>query len=151
MEPILFAYLGLVLMVGVCGLGSVYGLTMCGKAVAGAMKKSPEKMGTYIALSAIPSSQGLYGFVGYMIMQPYLVDSISWLVSLGILSAGILMGVSGILSAVRQAEVCAEGIAATAGGHNVFASSMVMAVFPELYVILTLVVTILIAGTFPAV
>ncbi|MDR0394127.1 MAG: ATPase, partial [Tannerella sp.] len=31
---------------------------------------------------------------------------------------------------------------------NVFAATMVMAVFPELYAILSLVVSILIAGTF---
>jgi V/A-type H+-transporting ATPase subunit K len=151
MEAIFLAYVGLVLMVGVCGIGSIYGLTICGKAVAGAMKKSPDKMGTYIALSAIPSSQGLYGFVGYMIMQPYAVEGVSWLVTSGILCAGLLMGISGLISAIRQAEICAEGIAGTASGHNVFASSMVMAVFPELYVILTLVVTIVIRGTFPLV
>jgi ATP synthase subunit C. len=151
MTPILLAYIGVFMMVGVSGLGSVYGLTICGKTVNGAMKKAPEKMGTYIALSALPSSQGLYGFVAYMIMQPYLAENMQWLVSLGIFAAGLLLGVAGFFSAIRQAEVCAEGIAATAGGHNVFASTMVMAVFPELYAILALVVSILIAGTFPVV
>ena len=146
MGPILVAYVGVALMVGLSGLGSVYGLTICGKAVTGAMKKAPEKMGTYIALSALPSSQGLYGFVAYMVMQSYLVENITWLTTAGILGAGLLMGFAGFFSAIRQGEVCAEGITATAGGHNVFASTMVMAVFPELYAILALVVSILIAG-----
>ena len=146
MGPILVAYIGVALMVGLSGLGSVYGLTICGKAVTGAMKKAPEKMGSYIALSALPSSQGLYGFVAYMVMQSYLVEGITWLTTAGILGAGLLMGFAGFFSAIRQGEVCAEGITATAGGHNVFASTMVMAVFPELYAILALVVSILIAG-----
>ena len=146
MGPILVAYIGVALMVGLSGLGSVYGLTICGKAVTGAMKKAPEKMGSYIALSALPSSQGLYGFVAYMVIQPYLVANISWLTTAGILGAGLLMGFAGLFSAIRQGEVCAEGITATAAGHNVFASTMVMAVFPELYAILALVVSILIAG-----
>ena len=146
MEPIFLAYVGIAMMVGLSGLGSVYGLTICGKTVIGSMKKAPEKMGTYIALSALPSSQGLYGFVAYMVMQSYLVENITWLTTAGILGAGLLMGFAGLFSAIRQGEVCAEGIAATAAGHNVFASTMVMAVFPELYAILALVVSILIAG-----
>ena len=138
-------------MVGLSGIGSAYGLTICGNAVVGAMKKAPDKMGTYIALSALPSSQGLYGFVAYMMMQKYLVGSIPWVAASGILGAGLIMGFAGFFSAIRQGQVCANGIAATGAGHNVFAATMVMAVFPELYAILALVVSILISITFPAV
>jgi V/A-type H+-transporting ATPase subunit K len=136
-------------MVGLSGIGSAYGLTICGNAVIGAMKKAPEKMGSYIGLSALPSSQGLYGFVAYLItVQQYLVEEITWIVAAGIFGAGLLMGFAGLFSAIRQGQVCANGIAATAAGHNVFAATMVMAVFPELYAILALVVSILISGTF---
>ena len=77
MEPILLAYLGIALMTGLTFIGSSYGVTICGNAVVGAMKKNPDALGTYIALSALPSSQGLYGFVGYFMMQKFLVDSIT--------------------------------------------------------------------------
>jgi V/A-type H+-transporting ATPase subunit K len=147
MEPILLAYVGIACMVGMSGLGSAYGLTICGNTVIGAMKKAPEKMGTYIALSALPSSQGLYGFIGYMFVQSHLVANISWLTAAGLLGSGLLMGFANLFSGIRQGEVCANGVAATAAGHNVFAATMVMAVFPEFYAILSLVVTILIAGT----
>ncbi|MDL2305501.1 ATPase [Bacteroides sp. OttesenSCG-928-D19] len=148
MEPIVLAYVGVALMVGLSGIGSAYGLTICGNAVVGAMKKAPEKMGSYIGLSALPSSQGLYGFVAYMMVQQYLTDGITWYVAAGIFGAGLLMGCAGLFSAIRQGQVCANGVAATAAGHNVFAATMVMAVFPELYAILALVVSILISGTF---
>ena len=133
-------------MVGLSGIGSAFGLTICGNAVVGAMKKAPEKMGTYIALSALPSSQGLYGFVAYMMVQKFLVAAMPW-----VTAAGLIMGFAGFYSSIRQAHVCANGIAATGAGHNVFAATMVMAVFPELYAILALVVSILISFTFPAV
>jgi V/A-type H+-transporting ATPase subunit K len=135
-------------MAGMSGIGSAYGLTICGNAVVGAMKKAPEKMGAYIGLSALPSSQGLYGFVAYMMMQQYLVADITWTVAAGIFGSGLLMGFAGLFSAIRQGQVCANGVAATAAGHNVFAATMVMAVFPELYAILALVISILISGTF---
>lgn len=151
MEPIVLAYVGIALMVGLSGIGSAWGLTICGNAVVGAMKKAPERLGSYIGLSALPSSQGLYGFVAYMIMQPYLVADVSWFVAAGILGAGLLMGFAGLVSAYRQGEVCANGVSSVAAGHNAFASTMIMAVFPEMYAILALVVSILIAGTFPPV
>ena len=156
MEPILLAYVGIALMTGLTFIGSSYGVTICGNAVVGAMKKNPDALGTYIALSALPSSQGLYGFVGYFMMQKFLVDSIT--MSMGkdfategplMLGIGLGVGLVCLFSAIRQAEVCANGIAGVGAGHNVFGATMVMAVFPELYAILALLVVILIGGTLP--
>lgn len=150
MEPILLAYLGIALMTGLTFIGSSYGVTIAGNAVVGAMKKNPDALGTYIALSALPSSQGLYGFVGYFMMQKFLVDSITMLNATAIFGAGLVLGFAGLFSSIRQAEVCANGIAGVGAGHNdVFGATMVMAVFPELYAILALLVVILIGGTLP--
>ena len=41
MEPILLAYLGVALMVALSGIGSAYGVTICGNAAVGALKKNP--------------------------------------------------------------------------------------------------------------
>ena len=146
MDPILLAYIGVACMTGMSFVGSAYGVTICGNAVVGAMKKNPNALGSYIALSALPSSQGLYGFVGYFMIQGFLVDSISMLTASAILGAGLMMGFSGLLSSIRQGEVCANGISAIGGGHNAFVPTMVMAVFPELYAILALLVVILISN-----
>ena len=100
MEPILLAYLGIALMTGLTFIGSSYGVTICGNAVVGAMKKNPDALGTYIALSALPSSQGLYGFVGYFMMQKFLVDSITMLNATAIFGAGLVLGFAGL--SVRQ-------------------------------------------------
>lgn len=149
MDPILLAYIGVACMTGMSFVGSAYGVTICGNAVVGAMKKNPNALGTYIALSALPSSQGLYGFVGFFMVQGFLVDGISMLTASAILGAGLMMGFSGLLSSIRQGEVCANGISAIGGGHNVFVPTMVMAVFPELYAILALLVVILISNGLP--
>ena len=57
---LILAYVGVALMVGLSGTGSVYGLAICGNAVVGSLKKRPEALGTYILLSALPSTQGIY-------------------------------------------------------------------------------------------
>ena len=92
MEPILLAYVGIALMTGLTFIGSSYGVTIAGNAVVGAMKKNPDALGTYIALSALPSSQGLYGFVGYFMMQKFLVADISMLAAILALLVVILIG-----------------------------------------------------------
>lgn len=150
MEPIVLAYLGIALMVGLSGTGSAYGVTICGNAAVGALKKNPGASGQYIGLSALPSSQGLYGFVGYFLLSAYLVPGITWYAAAAVFGAGLGLGLVALFSAIRQAQVCANGIVAIGSGYNVFGTTMVLAVFPELYAILGLLVLILITGLIPA-
>ena len=142
MEPILLAYLGIALMVALSGIGSAYGVTICGNAAVGALKKNPTASGQYIGLSALPSSQGLYGFLTNVDM--------GWGPASAIFGAGLGLGLVAFFSAIRQAQVCANGIVAIGSGYNVFGTTMVLAVFPELYAILGLLVLILITGLIPA-
>ena len=145
-------YLGIALMVALTGIGSAIGVTICGNATVGAMKKNPDAMGSYIALSALPSSHGLYGFVGFFMalgLVQQLGAGLNIIAAWAIFGAGLTLGVVGLLSAIRQAQVCANGIKTIGGGDNVFGATMVMAVFPELYAILALLVAILIFGAAP--
>ncbi len=144
---LILAYVGIALMVGLTGIGSVYGLTICGNAVVGALKKRPDALGTYILLSALPSTQGIYGFVGYFLLQGFLTAQITALQAAAVFGAGAALGFVGLFSSLRQGQVCANGIAATGAGHNVTAGTMIMAAFPEFYAILALLLLILISGT----
>lgn len=147
MSPVLLAYIGIALAVGLSGIGSAYGVTICGNAAIGAFKKNPSASGSYIGLAALPSSQGLYGFVGFFILNPIVTPDISMFAACAVLGAGLALGAVALFSAIRQAKVCANGISAIGGGHNAFGTTMVLAVFPELYAILGLLVLILISGS----
>jgi V/A-type H+-transporting ATPase subunit K len=149
MTPILIAYIGIALMVGLSGIGSAYGVTIAGNAAVGALKKNSAAFGSYMTLCAIPASQGLYGFAGYFIVSVfggYLDENITLLQASGVLGAGLIMGTVGFFSSVRQAQLCANGIAAIGNGHNVFGNTMILAAFPELYAILGLAAVFLING-----
>lgn len=147
MEPIVLAYIGIGLMVGLSGIGSIYGVSISGNAAIGAMKKNPGAFGNYMVLSALPSTQGLYGFVGYFVMSAALTADMGWFAAAAVLGAGLTMGLAGLFSGIRQGQVCANGVAAIGGGHNVFGNTMILGVFPELYAILGLLVVILINGS----
>ena len=143
---IVLGYLGLALVVALSGIGSSYGVTICGNAAIGAYKKNPNASGSYMGLSALPSSQGLYGFVGFFMLKNLAVAGVDMVTACAVFGVGLACGLVCLFSAIRQAKVCANGISAIGAGHNAFGTTMVLAVFPELYAILGLLVLILTAG-----
>ena len=145
-SALILAYLGVVLMVGVAGIASAVGTAMCGQTAVGAMKKNNGAFGSYMILSALPGSQGLYGFVCFFMVQKLLVESISMYQAAAVFGAGLLVGIVNLAAAIYQAKVCANGIAAIGNGHDVMGKTLILAAFPELYAILTVAATFLISN-----
>ena len=141
---IFLVYLGIALCVALSGIGSAYGVTVCGNAAVGAFKKNPNASGSYMGLSALPSSQGLYGFVGFFMLQGHATATVDMVTACAVFGVGLACGLVCLFSAIRQAKVCANGISAIGAGHNAFGTTMVLAVFPELYAILALVATFMV-------
>jgi len=146
MEPILLAYTGIGLMLTLSGLGSIYGVTITANASVGALRKNPDKFGNYMILSALPSTQGLYGFLGYFLLSGLLVESISSFQAIAILSVSITLGILCLISAIRQAQVAANGIKGVSEGHDMFGRSMILIVFAELYPIIGVAAVFLIGS-----
>ncbi len=133
MELIL-GYLGLGLVLALAGIGSAIGTTIAGNAAEGALKKKPEGSGNYMVLSALPATQGIYGFVAFFMMRANVVEHPAVVFGVG-LSVGLVC----MLSAIRQGQVCANGIVGISQGHNVFTNTLIYAALPEFYAILGLV------------
>ena len=142
---IIMGYIGVALMVGLSGAASCIGTSIAGQASVGAMKKNGGAFGSYMILSAIPGSQGLYGFVGNFI-KGILTESMTMLQGAAIFGAGLLTGLVCLFSSYYQAKICANGIAAIGNGHDVMGKTLILAAFPELYAILTVAAIFLIAG-----
>jgi V/A-type H+-transporting ATPase subunit K len=144
-SALILAYLGVVLMVGVSGLASAVATARCGMASVGALKKNGGAFGSYMILSALPGSQGLYGFVGYFMVSGLISAEMSMLTAVGIFGAGLLMAIVCLSSALFQAKVCANGIVAIGNGNDVMGKTLILAAFPELYAILGVAATFLIS------
>jgi V/A-type H+-transporting ATPase subunit K len=144
---IILAYIGLALMVGLSGVGSAIGVVIGGNATIGALKKNDSAFGSYLLLSALPGTQGLYGFAGFFIINNSGVLSMDMTILQGvaILAAGFLQGLVCLISAITQGQVCANGIAGIGSGYDVFGKTMVLAVYPELYAIVSFATTFLIS------
>ena len=141
MEAIL-GYIGLGLMLGLAGVGSSFGTTIAGNAAEGALKKDPEKSSGYMILSALPATQGLYGFVAFLM---WLNKGAEWIVSNGAtcFGVGVSVGLVCLFSAIRQGQVCANGIVGLSQGHDVQTNTMIYAALPEFYAILAIVAALM--------
>ena len=120
MSSLVLAFVGVALMIGLAGIGSAYGVTIAGNAAVGALKKV-DKFGNFIVLTALPGTQGLYGFAGYFIfanMAGVLTPDITPLQAASVFGGGLALGIVGLFSAIRQGQVCANGIAGIAQGHD---------------------------------
>ena len=136
MEQIL-GYLGLGLVLALAGIGSSIGTTIAGNAAEGALKRKPEASGSYLLLSALPSTQGIYGFVAFFIMLgKFTAGTVSGWLCFGI---GVSVGLACMLSGIRQGQVCANGIVGVSQGHDVVTNTLIYAALPEFYAILGLV------------
>ena len=135
MINLILGYLGLGLMLALAGIGSCYGTTIAGNAAEGALKKNPAKSSSYMILSAMPATQGLYGFVAFLMWvgKDFAADGLM------LFAVGLSVGLVCLFSAIRQGQVCANGIAGIAAGHDVQTNTMIYAALPEFYAILALV------------
>lgn len=137
----ILGYFGLAFILGLGGIGSAIGTTIAGNAAEGALKKNIGESSKYMILSALPATQGLYGFVAFLIwlLRKNVAEDGIMLFAMG-LGVGILM----LFSAIRQGKVCANGIMGIAEGHNVQIPTFIYAALPEFYAILGLVASLMI-------
>ncbi len=137
---LILGYLGLGLMLGLSGIGSSIGTTIAGNAAEAALKKNPEKSSSYMILSALPATQGLYGFVAFImwLSKDFATDGPI------LFGVGLAVGLVCMISAIRQGQVCANGINGIAQGHDVQTNTMIYAALPEFYAILALVAALMI-------
>lgn len=131
----ILGYLGMGLMLALAGIGSSYGTTIAGNAAEGALKKNPDKASGYMILSALPATQGIYGFAGFFM---WLLKGNEWIVEHGpaCFGIGLSVGIVCMFSAIRQGQVCANGIIGLSQGHDVQTKTMIYGALPELYAIL---------------
>jgi V/A-type H+-transporting ATPase subunit K len=151
-DAIALALGGVAIAVVLSGIGSAIGINIAGSMSLGAMHEHPNLFPQFLLLSALPGTQGIYGFVvGFLIIlwTGLLMNDQTTLASLTIdqgwhyFFAGIPVGVAGLLSAIYQGKVCAAGVALTVKDKSHLAKGMTLAAFVEFYAILGLLASVL--------
>ncbi len=145
----LLGAIGLGLMFGLSGAGSAIGLVSGGSAAVGALRKRKEIFGLCLVLAGLPATQGLFGFVAYIIFSSHLGPDINMLTACVVFGAGLGMSLVNLVSAIKMGQITSAGITSMGMGHDVFVNTLVLAAFPEFYAILGLVGGILMNGLIP--
>ena len=138
----ILGYLGLGLVLALAGIGSSIGTSTAGNAAEGGLKKRPEASGNFMVLSALPATQGIYGFVAFFMLLGKMREAVAVkdpTQGLIIFGVGLCVGLVCMISAIRQGQVCANGIVGISQGHDVFTNTLIYAALPEFYAILGLV------------
>ena len=137
-----FSMIGPGLVLGLGCIGSSVGCAIAGMASHGVMTHVEEGHGKFIGLSALPSSQSIYGFVLMILMAGKLKDgALSALSALGI---GLSVGLALMICAIYQGKVAATAIQASAKQPAIFGKFAAAAGIVETFALFAFVFALLI-------
>lgn len=131
------------------GIGSSIGVGVAGQAGTGVISEKPELFGKILLLQALPGTQGIYGFLGALLIliQVGLIGGTGIEISLStgwqFFFAGIPVGVAGLFSGIYQGRVSAAGLNAVAKDATNTGKAVIMSAMVETYAVLGLLVSVL--------
>jgi V/A-type H+-transporting ATPase subunit K len=136
---------GIFAPVALGAIGSVVGCTRAGQAACGALLETEGGYGRFIGVSAMPSSQTIYGIVVMLTLnQPLTTENAP-----GICAIGILTGLALMASAFGQGSCCASAINASKSKTEVFGISIAPAAVVEGFAVFAFVFALVLAGSLP--
>ncbi len=143
---------GLVLALGWIGVfapmalgaaGSAIGCARAGQAACGAMLATESGYGKYLGVSAMPSSQTIYGIVVMLTLS----RSIAQETAPGIFAIGLLSGIAMMISAIYQGYCCASSISVSKDKPEIFGISIAPAAVVEGFAVFAFVFALVLAGS----
>jgi len=130
------------IVLGLGCLGSAIGCTIAGMASHGVMTHVDEGHGKFIALSAMPSSQSIYGFVLMILMANKIAEkTLDPFVAIGI---AIPVGLAIMTSAIYQGKCAATAIQASAKQPSLFGKTFAAVGIVESFALFAFVFALLI-------
>jgi V/A-type H+-transporting ATPase subunit K len=136
---------GLFAPIALGAVGSCIGCARAGQAAIGAMLDVETGYGRYIGVSAMPSSQVIYGIV----ITLTLGGAISPASAPGIFGIGLLVGLALMASAVYQGYTCASAINVSKSKTEVFGLSLAPAAVVEGFAVFAFVFALVMARGLP--
>ena len=126
-------------------IGSIIGCAKAGQAACGALLDSDTGYGRYIGVSAMPSSQTIYGIVVmFSLNRPVTPNNAP-----GLFAIGFLCGLALLYSAVKQGEACASAIQVSKTKPEIFGLSVAPAAIVEGFAVFAFIFALVISAGIP--
>jgi len=136
-------------MYGVMALGavgSIVGCAIAGQAAIGAMVDTESGHGRFIGVSAMPSSQVIYGIVVMFSLQREVTPN----TAPALFGIGVMAGLALMVSAIRQGQACASAIHAAKTKPEIFGLALAPAAIVEGFAVFAFVFALVVSGGIPA-
>ncbi len=126
-------------------VGSMVGVGRAGMAACGALLEVESGYGRFIGVSAMPSSQTIYGIVVMLTLNVGVtVENAP-----GIFAIGLLSGIALMASGFAQGAACAAAINASKSKPEIFGISIAPAAVVEGFAVFAFVFALVLAGSVP--
>jgi len=152
----LLGWIGMYAPVALGAIGSMIGCAIAGQTACGAMLEVESGYGRFIGLSAMPSSQTIYGIVVMFTLQGAATAENGQLIlnaqnATGIFSIGVLVGLAMVISAYYQGRCLSSSINASKSKPEIFGLSIAPAAIIEGFAVFAFVFALVLAGALPPV
>lgn len=142
---LLLGWAGVFLPTALGAIGSMVGCSRAGQAACGALLDVESGYGKFVGVSALPSSQTIYGIVVTMqFNRTVTIESAP-----GLFAIGLLVGLALVFSAVLQGACCASAINTTKSKPEVFGLSIAPAAIVEGFAVFAFIFAMIIGGGIP--
>ena len=139
---LILGWVGIVSPLVLGAIGSVYGCLIAGQAACGALLEVESGYGRYIGLTALPSSQTIYGIVVMFSLQ----QAVTAASAPGLAAIGILSGIGLMVSASSQGKAIASAIGTSKHKPEVFGLTIAPAAIVEGFAVFIFVFALVLAG-----
>ena len=142
---LMLGWVGLFAPMALGAIGSIVGCTIAGQAAIGALLETETGHGRYVGISAMPSSQVIYGIVVMLTLN----REITLHVAPGLFSIGVLAGVALMISSIRQGLLVASAINAIKVKPELFGLSLAPAAIAEGFAVFAFIFALMLSGGLP--
>jgi V/A-type H+-transporting ATPase subunit K len=146
-EQIILAlgWIGIYAPVALGVIGSIVGCARAGQAACGAMLETESGYGRYVGVSAMPSSQTIYGIVVMLTLN----REVTLESAPGLFAIGVLAGLALMASAIYQGYCCASSINVSKSKTEIFGLSIAPAAVVEGFAVFAFVFALVLVGALP--
>ena len=142
---IALGWMGLFAPMALGAIGSIMGCAIAGQAAVGAMLETESGYGKFIGISAMPSSQIIFGIVVMFTLNREMTVA----AAPGVFGIGVGAGLALMMSAIWQGRLVASSINASKTKPEIFGLSLAPAAIVEGFAVFAFVFALVIAGGIP--
>jgi V/A-type H+-transporting ATPase subunit K len=140
---VLLGWVGIYSPLALGAVGSIVGVALSGQTACGAMLDVDGGYGRFIGVSAMPSSQIIYGIVVMFTLNKPITGQNAG----GMFAIGLLVGLALLASAVYQGKCCAAAINASKNKPEIFGLSVAPAAIVEGFAVFAFVFALVLSNT----